>query len=152
MSRSQRRAAMLAFCTALAGAPVALASGGGGGGGGSQSCVPLTTVVGVAHADGNGQSGISVQATVRNCSRANEHMHLTVTVPNSGTVPFNQNLAASPGRPLTLIASPIGSTPLLLHYGQTYTVVATLTNTDNVPATVLGTTTTTVTMPPGVVR
>jgi hypothetical protein len=113
--------------------------------------VPLSTLVQVVHADGNGESGVNVQATVRNCGMVNEHMHLNVTIPGSSTVPFNEDLAANPGGSLTLSASPIGSTPLLLRFGRTYNVVATLTETDTAPATVLGTTTTTVTMPAGIV-
>jgi hypothetical protein len=45
-------------------------------------------------------------------------------------------------------ASPIGSTPLLLHYGQRYNVVASLTETAPT-ATTLSTITTPVTMPAG---
>jgi hypothetical protein len=47
-------------------------------------------------------------------------------------------------------ASPIGSTPTQLHFGQTYDVVATLRETGATPKT-LATISTPVTMPPGVV-
>jgi hypothetical protein len=47
-------------------------------------------------------------------------------------------------------AAPIRSTPLQLHYGQTYDLVGTLTETGPTPQ-VLSTISTPVTMPPGVV-
>jgi hypothetical protein len=139
---------------ALAAAP-AFASGGGGGGGGSgsgsggsggggSSCVPLTAIVGVAHSD-SGASEIGSRSTVRNCGTANEWFRLTVTVPGSGTVPFAFDGAVSPGRSLTENAGPIGSTPLALHYGQTYDVITTL----SVNGTTVATIHTAVTMPAG---
>ena len=97
----------------------------GGGGGGGSACLPLTTIVGVGHSD-SGASGIAVRATVQNCGSANERFRLTITAPGSGTVPFSLDGGLSPGRALTENASPIGSTPLALHYGQTYDVVTTL--------------------------
>jgi hypothetical protein len=161
MSRKRLAAeivAVLGVLAALAASP-AFASGGPGGGGGSGSggsgggCAPLTLNVRVGHADGNGNSGIGVQATMLNCSSAPEPMQLAVTVPNSGTVPFTFSTggaALAPGRSLTMFASPIGSTPIALHYGQTYDVVGTLSETGATPRT-LSTITTPVTMPPGVV-
>lgn len=155
MSRIPFRATMLALSAALAAAPSAVASGGGGTGGGGggtpQTCAPLTTVVKLPHADGNGNTSINVQATIRNCSSASEPLRLDVSVPNSGTVPFKfttGGVAVPPGFSLTMNASPIGSTPLLLHFGQSYNVVAALTETGATPTT-LSTITTTVTMPLG---
>jgi len=90
---------------------------------------------------------------VRDCTSADQqHLHLNVTVPGSGTKPFDADLALHPGGSLSRNASPIGSTPLLLQYGYTYDVVATLTNTATTPGNVISTVTATVTMPPGVVR
>ena len=136
----------------LAAAPAALASGGGGSGagsGGSASCAPLTMVVGVGHAD-SGQSSVGATATVRNCTSApQQHLQLTVNVPGTSTVPFKASLAENPGNSITMAASPIGSTPLLLHYGQTYQVVATLTDMSTAPAAVLSSQTFSVTMPAG---
>ena len=146
----------LAATYALVVVSIAAASGGGtgSGGGGGSVCAPLTAQVRVGHADGNGNSSISVLATIRNCTNALEPVRLSVSVPGSGTVPFTFSTAPAaltPGVTLTMNASPIGSTPLALHYGQTYQVVATLSRTDATPAT-LATVTTPVTMPPGVVR
>jgi hypothetical protein len=117
--------ALAAFAATPAFASGGGGSGGGGPGGGGSTCVPLATIVGVGHAD-SGASGIAVRATVRNCGSANERFRLTVTVPGSGTVPFALDGALSPNRSLTENAGPIGSTPLALHYGQTYDVVTTL--------------------------
>ena len=90
---------------------------------------------------------------MRDCTSADQqHLHLNVTVPGSGTKPFDADLALHPGGSLSRNASPIGSTPLLLQYGYTYDVVATLTNTATTPGNVISTVTATVTMPPGVVR
>jgi hypothetical protein len=149
------RATAVAFSAVLVAAPAAIASGGGGGGGGGTPapCTPLTTVVSLGHADGNGQSSIGVLATVRDCTASDQQqLHLNVAVPGSATKPFDADLALHPGGSLTRNASPIGSTPLLLQYGHTYHVVATLTNTATTPASVISTVTATVTMPPGVVR
>jgi hypothetical protein len=143
---------MLAVAATLVAAPTALAGGGPGGGGGG-ACAPLTTAVKLVHADGNGNTGIMVQATIRNCTTAPEPLQLTVTVPRSGTVPFKFTTgggALQPGGSLTMFASPIGSTPSALHFGQTYSVIATLSRTGTAPATI-ATITTNVTMPPGVV-
>jgi len=141
----------LSLLAALVVVPAAGARGGPGGGGAPAPCVPLTTSVGVAHADGNGNSSISVVATVRNCSPAAQSWQLKVSVPNSGTKAFSFASALPAGASVTMNASPIGSTPLLLHYGQTYNVVASLTETSPTPAT-LSTITTPVTMPSGPVR
>jgi hypothetical protein len=142
---------MLAVVATLVAAPTALAGGGPGGGGGG-TCAPLTTAVKLVHADGNGNTGIMVQATIRNCTTAPEPLQLTVTVPGSGTVPFKFTTgggALQPGGSLTMFASPIGGTPSALHFGQTYSVIATLSKTGTAPATI-STITTNVTMPPGV--
>jgi hypothetical protein len=146
---------MLAVSAALAAAPTAVASGGGGisggGGGTPQACAPLSIVVKLPHADGNGNTSINVQATIRNCSAAPEPLRLDVSVPNSGTVPFKfttNGVAVPPGFSLTMNASPIGSTPLALHFGQAYNVVAALTETGSTPTT-LSTITTPVRMPLG---
>jgi hypothetical protein len=134
---------------ALIAASPAFASGGPGGGG----CAPLTTVVKVPHADGNGNFGINVEATMRNCSTAPEPLQLNVVVPKSTTIPFKFSTggaALQPGRSLTINASPIGSTPTELHYGQTYNVFARLTQTGPSPKT-LATIVTPVTIPAHVV-
>jgi hypothetical protein len=141
---------MLAASAVLGMAPAAIAAGGGGGGGG-QPCVPLTMAVKLPHADGNGNTGINVQATIRNCTTAPEPLRLDVSVPGSGTVPFKFTTgggALQPGGSLTMFASPIGSTPSALHFGQTYTVVAALTKTGATP-TLLSRLTAAVTMPLG---
>ena len=67
-----------------------------------------------------------MRATVQNYEITNERFRLTITAPGSGTVPFSLDGGLSPGRALTENATPIGSTPLALHYGQTYDVVTTL--------------------------
>jgi hypothetical protein len=141
---------VLAAGTLLTVAPAALASGGGGpgGGGGGGVCIPLTTKVTLPHADGNGRTAINVQATMQNCTATRAPLQLTVSVPGSATVPFKFSAPLQAGGSLTMFASPIGSTPSQLHYGQTYNVVATLTLMGVTP-TVISTITTTVTMPPG---
>jgi hypothetical protein len=106
--------------------------------------------VGVTHSD-SGASGIGAVATIANCSTTIAPLQLTVSVPGSGTVPAKFSAPFQVGGSLTVAASPIGSTPLLLHYGQTYNVVAKLTRTGPTP-TVVSTITTPVTMPPGPVR
>jgi hypothetical protein len=152
MSRKTLILSASAALAVLAASP-ALASGGSGGGGGGQSCAPLTTLVKLAHSDGTGNSAITVQATIRNCTTGAQPMALNVSVPTSSTVPFNFSTGSAslqPGKSLTMNASPIGSTPMQLHYGQTYNVVATLTQTGADPKTI-ATITTPVTMPVGVV-
>jgi hypothetical protein len=129
------------MAAAVMGATPAIASGGGGGGGGGQgrggnACVPLSTIVKVAHADGSGNFGISVQATLSNCGRSLQHLQLNVTVPNSREIPFNFSTGAGalpPGVSLRMGAGLIGSTPTELQYGHTYNVVATLTETTAAP-------------------
>jgi hypothetical protein len=141
----RRHALILACLSLLVAAPIAVAKGGGGGGGGGGgSCAPLSDTVGVARADGTGDYAISVNATVRNCSAAGESITLNVSVPGSGTQPFSYSTLLPPGASFTRIASPIGSTPLLLQLGQTYNVVATLTDSVAGP---LATITTPVTIP-----
>jgi hypothetical protein len=146
--------AVLAVLATLPVSPaVAAGRGGGGGGGAPTACAPLTMSVKVAHADGNGNSGVNVQATIRDCSAVPQPMRLDVSIPGSGTVPFRfttGGASLAPGASLTMSASPIGSTPLLLHFGQTYKIVGTLTKTGAVPTT-LATVSTPVTMPPGVI-
>jgi hypothetical protein len=153
MSPNRLGAATLAVIAALAAVSTAFASGGSGPGGGgtSPACAPLTMAVKLVHADGNGNTGINVQATIRNCTSAPQPLQLTVTVPNSGTVPFKFTTgggALQPGGSLTMFASPIGSTPSALHFGQTYSVVGALSTTGATPA-VLSKITTMVTMPSG---
>jgi hypothetical protein len=155
MSRKRLGAATLALSAAMAAAPAAIAAGGGGGGGGSggggNHCMPLTMIVKLPHADGNGNTGINVQAAIRNCTTAPEALRLDVTVPGSSTVPFKFTTAGGalqPGGSLTMFASPIGSTPSALHFGQTYTVIGSLTKTGTTPI-VLSRLTATVTMPSG---
>jgi hypothetical protein len=126
---------------------------GGGGGGTPPPCAPLATTVKVVNRDGSGQSGIEVRATIQNCTSAGQTLQLTVSVPGSSTVPFKFSTGGAtlqPGRSLTMMASPIGSTPNQLHYSQTYNVVATLTQTGATPKT-LSSISTPVTMPPGLV-
>jgi hypothetical protein len=152
MSRRRVGAALLAASAVFTVVPAAVASGGkggggGGGGGGSAPCTPLVMSVGVGHSD-SGASGIVGVATITNCSTAIAPLELTVSVPGSGTVPAKFSAPFQVGGSLTISASPIGSTPLLLHYGQTYNVVATLTQTGAIPS-VVSTITTRVTMPPG---
>jgi hypothetical protein len=130
----------------------ALASGRtGGGGGGGGTCAPLAMIVKVSHADGNGNSGINAQATIRNCTSVPEQLQLNVSVPGSSTIPFKFSTGAGAlpgGGSLTMNASPIGSTPTELRYGQTYKVVGTLT--ESAPnAGTLATVSTPVTMPAG---
>jgi hypothetical protein len=147
--------AVLAAVVALPMAP-ALASGGPGGGGGggvSAACAPLTMAVKVVHADGNGNSSVNVQATIRDCSSVPQPVRLDVSIPGSGTVPFrfsSGGASLAPGASLTMSASTIGSTPSQLHFGQTYSVVGTLTRTGPT-STTLATISTPVTMPPSVV-
>jgi hypothetical protein len=153
----RRPIAVLAASSLLAGLSVVSVAaarggpgGGGGGGGTPPACAPLATTVSLGHADGNGNSSIGVVATVRNCSSTAQTLHLNVSVPGSGTKAFDFTTALPAGASFTRNASPIGSTPLLLHFGQTYDVVATLTETAPTPGT-LSTISTPVTMPPGVV-
>ncbi len=144
-------AASVLLAAAAAPAAIAAGGGGGGGGGGGNPCVPLTMTVKLPHADGNGNTGINVQATIRNCTTAPEPLRLDVTVPGSATVPFKFTTGGGvlqPGGSLTMFASPIGSTPSALQFGQTYTVVASLTKTATTP-TLLSRLTATVTMPLG---
>jgi hypothetical protein len=94
-----------------------------------------------------------VQATIRDCATVPQRMQLDVSIPGSSTVPFHFTTgggALNPGGSLTMSSAPIGSTPLQLHYGQTYDLVGTLTETGPTPQ-VLSTISTPVTMPPGVV-
>jgi hypothetical protein len=132
-----RRHALVLTCLSLLAAVVvvplagAQGGGGGGGGGGASSCSPLTDTVKLARADGNGNYAISVTATVRNCTAVGESITLGVSAPGSGTKAFSFTTLLPPGASFTRDASPIGSTPLLLHLGQTYNVVATLT--ENTP-------------------
>ncbi len=149
-TRARSMTAALTAMLVIAGTTTAYASGGGGGGGGGSACAPLAWKVQAVHAD-SGSTGIDVQATIRNCSATPETLALNVSVPNSATVPFkfsSGGAALPPGRSISMSASPIGSTPGQLHYGQTYSVVGTLTQTGSSPRT-LSTLSATVTMPPG---
>src|SRR3954449_363238 len=142
------RITSLALLAALSMTAVAAAKGGpGGGGGGTPApCTPLSDTVSLARSDGTGNWAINVVATVRNCSTVGEAIKLKVEVPGSGTSPFSYSTLLPPGASFTRNASPVGSTPLLLHFGQTYNVVATLRETAPVAAT-QATITTPVTMP-----
>ena len=149
-------AAVLGAAVAVLVASPTFASGGPGGGGGGGSpppCAPLATSVKLVNRDGNGNTGLEVRATIQNCTSAGQTLQLTVSVPDSSTVPFDFSTGGAtlqPGRSLTMGASPIGSTPTQLHFGQTYDVVATLTETGATPKT-LSTISTQVTMPSGIV-
>jgi hypothetical protein len=152
MSHRRLRAATLLLAGALAAAPAAVASGGGGTSGGGTSggggtCTPLATVASVGHTDASGNWHIGMQATIRNCTSANQLYHVNVSVPNSGEAPFNADLGLPPKGSVTRIVSPSGGTPLQLQFGQTYTVVATLTQTTTSPAQVLSTINSTVRIP-----
>jgi hypothetical protein len=152
MPRRRLRAATLILGAALAAAPAAVASGGGGGGGGTSggsgaTCTPLATVASVGHTDFSGNWHIGMQATIRNCTSANQLYHVNVSVPNSGEAPFNADLGLPPGGSVTRVVSPSGGTPLQLQFGRTYTVVATLTQTTASPAQVLSTINSTVSIP-----
>jgi hypothetical protein len=142
---------MLAAGAVLVAAPAAVASGGSGGGGsggkGNVPCTPLTTVASVGHTDASGNWGIGVQATIRNCTSSNQLLHINVMVPRSSTAPYNADLGLPPGGSVTRIVSPAGHTPLQLNFGQTYTVVATLTQTTTSPAKVLSMVDSTVNIP-----
>ena len=137
----------LVLASACVGAADAAARGGGGGGGGGGTCTPLTTVVTVGQSDFSLNWRIGVQATVRNCTAANQLFHLNVVVPNSGDRPFDADLGLAPGASVTRNASPSGSTPLQLRFGRSYNVVTTLSRTTSSPATVLATSSSTVTIP-----
>src|SRR6266850_3461299 len=134
-------AAVLGAAVAVLVASPTFASGGPGGGGGGGSpppCAPLATSVKLVNRDGNGNTGLEVRATIQNCTSAGQTLQLTVSVPDSSTVPFDFSTGGAtlqPGRSLTMGASPIGSTPTQLHFGQTYDVVATLTETGATPKT-----------------
>src|SRR5436853_5855659 len=151
MPRRRLRAATLILAASLAAAPTAVASGGGGGGtsggGGSATCKPLATLTNVGHTDASGNWHIGVQATIRNCTSANQLYHVNVSVPNSGEAPFNADLGLPPNGSVTRVVSPSGGTPLQLQFGRTYTVVATLTQTTTSPARVLSTIDSTVRIP-----
>ena len=139
-------AGLLAVAALAVSPPFAAADHGGGG------CAPLATIVKLVHRE-SGNTGIEVRATIRNCARVPEPMQLDVSVPDSKTVPFKFSTggaAPQPGQSLTMGASPTGSTPVQLHFSQTYNVVATLTQTGPTPIT-LATISTPVTMPPGLV-
>ena len=150
MRRSSRVTALAVAIIAPVSIGVGPAFASGGGGGGGSSCRPLTAKVQLSRSD-SGESGINVQSTITNCSHAPQSLALTVSVPNSATVPFTFNSGGAtlqPGRSITLFADPIGSTPGQLKYGQTYTVTGTLIQTKPTPTT-LGTFSTVLTMPPG---
>ena len=154
MPQKRLGAATLILAAALAAAPTAVASGGGTGGGGGgtsggggSACTPLSTVASVGHTDASGNWHIGLQATIRNCTPANQLYHINVSVPNSGEAPFNADLGLPPNGSVTRFVSPSGGTPLQLQFGQTYTVVATLTQTTASPAQVLSKVESKVTIP-----
>jgi hypothetical protein len=150
MRRTRLRTATLILGAALATAPAAVASGGGGGGtsgGPGATCTPLATVASVGHTDFSGNWHIGLQATIHNCTSANQLYHINVSVPNSGEAPFNADLGLPPKGSVTRMVSPAGGTPLQLQFGRTYTVVATLTQTTASPAQVLSTIDSTVKIP-----
>jgi hypothetical protein len=149
MPRRRLRTATLILGAALAAAPTAVASGGGGtsGSGGGATCTPLATLASVGHTDFSGNWHIGVQATIRNCTAINQLYHINVSVPGSSELPFNADLGLPPNGSVTRFVSPGGGTPLQLQFGQTYTVVATLTRTTTSPAQVLSTVDSTVAIP-----
>jgi hypothetical protein len=148
MPRRRLRTATLILGAALAAAPAAVASGGGGtSGSGGATCTPLATIASVGHTDFSGNWHIGVQATIHNCTSANQLYHINVSVPNSGEAPFNADLGLPPNGSVTRMVSPGGGTPLQLQFGRTYTVVATLTQTTASPAKGLSTIDSTVKIP-----
>src|SRR5580693_4315901 len=138
MSRVGLAAAILVALTALVvwGAPTALASGGGGGGGGGAgagggggggggggTCAPLTMPLNVVHS--HGAYGVTIPATVKNCSAVNESWVLKISL--AGHAPAAYVLSAGgavqlPGDSLTTLGASFGAAP-----GATYTVTGVLT-------------------------
>jgi hypothetical protein len=104
-------------------------------------------VVTVGQSDFSLNWRIGVQATVRNCTAANQLYNISVRVPNSGDSPFSANTGLAGGASVTRNVSPSGSTPVQLQFGRTYTVVTTLAQTTSGSANVLATSTSTVTIP-----
>lgn len=149
MSTRPWRVVTLSAALILSAAPAALAQGGAGGGGGTGggTCTPLATTATVGQTDFSPNWHIGVQATIRNCTSANQLYHVNVSVPNSGETSFDADTGLAPGASVTRTVSPSGSTPLQLQFGQTYTVITTLTQTTASPAKVVASTTTTVTIP-----
>jgi hypothetical protein len=147
MIHTTRRLVALTTAFFLATTPTALAQGGpGGGGSGGGGCTPLIAVATVGRSDFSANWRIGVQATIRNCTAANQLLHLNVSVANSGDAPFNADTGLAPGATAVRNASPAGSTPVQLQFGRTYRVVTTLTQT-TAPSTVLATSTFNVTIP-----
>src|SRR3954471_6929723 len=132
---------VLVVLSLVAGAAASGGPGDGGGGGGTAPCTPLSDTVSLVRSDGTGNWAINVVATVRNCSAVGQAIKLKVEVPGSSTTAFSYSTLLPPGASFTRNASPIGSTPLQLHFSQTYNVVATLRQTAPV-ATTLATITT----------
>jgi hypothetical protein len=147
MSRT-RSAAVLAVSVVvlMAGAGQALASQGGGGGGssggGGGGCAPLTMPLNVVHS--HGSYGVTIPATVKNCSTVNESWVLKISLASQAPAAFVLSTGGAvqrPGDSLTTLEASFGASP-----GATYTVTGVLTET--APAqTVLSTITTTVTIP-----
>lgn len=150
MSTHTRRVVTMSAALLACTAPAALAQGGAGGGGGTGgggTCTPLATTATVVQTDFSPNWHIGVQATIRNCTSANQLYHVNVSVPNSGETPFNADTGLAPGASVTRTVSPSGGTPLQLQFGQTYTVVTTLTQTTTSPAKGIANTSATVTIP-----
>lgn len=153
MSRVRLAATTLVAAGVLAAAPAALASGGGGGGGGAGggagsggggggTCAPLTMPLDVVHS--HGAYGVTIPATVKNCSAVNESWVLRISLAGHAPAAYVLSTGGAvqlPGDSLTTLGASFGAAP-----GQTYTVTGILTET--APAhTVLSTITTTVTIP-----
>ena len=150
MLNKTRAVATLSAVLVLAATPAAFAQGGTGGGGtsgGGGGCTPLTTTASVVRTDFSPNWHIGVQATIRNCTSANQLYHVNVSVPNSGETPFDADTGLAPGAAVTRAVSPSGGTPLQLQFGQNYTVVTTLTQTTGSASSVIAATTATVTIP-----
>lgn len=152
MTRTAVAATAIAFVAALSFTAPALASGGpggGGGGGGSTTCTPLTLTAHFGQIRDSREYTVNATATIKNCSSSAERLALNVSVPGSQMNPFTYSTALPAGASFTRNASPQGSTPLQLHYGQSYNVIGTLTETSTTPGKVLGTSSMPFTVPSG---
>ena len=144
MLRTRSAAAVAVFVVPLmGGAGQALASqGGGGGGGGGGACAPLTMPLNVVHS--HGSYGVTIPATVKNCSAVNESWVLNISLAGHAPAAYVLSTGGAvqrPGDSLTTLGASFGAAP-----GATYTVTGVLTET--APAqTVLSTITTTVIIP-----
>jgi hypothetical protein len=152
MTRMRMAATTLVAVGVLAATPAALAAGGapggggggggGGGAGGGGTCAPLTMPLDVVHS--HGAYGVTIPATVKNCSTVNESWVLRISLAGHAPAAYVLSTGGAvqfPGDSLTTLGASFGAAQ-----GQTYTVTGTLTET--APAqTVLSTITTTVTIP-----